>query len=141
MQGISLSELTSMSPQEQKQLLGERLFMRVLDIDPLFHDRDLAGKITGMLLEMDNAGIINLLESQNALRGMVEEAIAVLEAHELHKSAMIMPTRTAVFTSVVTNHPALQVCKLTCTSHTLICFGHVFQLASACALSIVHQSV
>ena len=68
MQGISLSELTSMSPQEQKQLLGERLFVRVLDIDPLFHDRDLAGKITGMLLEMDNAGIVNLLESQNALR-------------------------------------------------------------------------
>ena len=84
MQGISLAELTNMQPQEQKQVLGERLYMSVMTIDPLFHDTDLAGKITGMLLEMDNGDILHLLESPDALREKVQEAIAVLEAHK-HK--------------------------------------------------------
>ena len=89
MQGISLSDLTSMGPQEQKQLLGERLYMSVMTIDPQFHDMDLAGKITGMLLEMDNADILHLLESQDALREKVQEAIAVLEAHKHKETASL----------------------------------------------------
>ena len=71
-----------MGQQEQKQLLGERLYLSVINIDLQFHDMDLAGKITGMLLEMDNADILHLLESQDALREKVQEAIAVLEAHK-----------------------------------------------------------
>ena len=110
-QGISLSDLTAMQPQEQKQLLGEHLYVSIRTIDPQFHDSDLAGKITGMLLEMDNGDILHLLESPDALREKVQEAIAVLEAHALHESALAVPTRAAMFTSVVTNHPALQVCK------------------------------
>jgi polyadenylate-binding protein len=39
---------------------------------------DLAGKITGMLLEMDNAELIALLESKDALNNKVNEAIGVL---------------------------------------------------------------
>ena len=66
MQGISLPELT-MSPQEQKQLLGERLYVRIMATDPHFDDTDLAEKITGMFLEMDNADIFHLLESREAL--------------------------------------------------------------------------
>ena len=86
MQGISLSDLTAMGQQEQKQHLGERLYLSVINIDPQFHDMDLAGKITGMLLEMDNADILHLLESQDALREKVQEAIAVLEAHKQKES-------------------------------------------------------
>ena len=116
MQGISLSDLTGMPHHEQKQLLGERLFRSVISIDPQFHDMDLAGKITGMLLEMDNADILHLLESQDALREKVQEAIAVLEAHEqlesttseLSAAAMAPPSKTVKYSSVVRSHPSLQ---------------------------------
>ena len=84
MQGITLSDLAAMSAQEQKQYLGENLYTRIISIDPLFQDMDLAGKITGMLLEMDNTDLLHLLESHDALREKVQEAIAVLEAHK-HK--------------------------------------------------------
>merc|ERR1712037_937487 len=43
---------------------------------------DLAGKITGMLLEIDNAELVHMLEDQNSLKGKVEEAVAVLQAHQ-----------------------------------------------------------
>ena len=39
---------------------------------------DLAGKITGMLLEMDNAEILRILDSQEAMDAKVQEAINVL---------------------------------------------------------------
>ena len=75
-----------MGPQEQKQLLGERLYMSVMAIDPQLRDMELAGKITGMLLEMDNTDILHLLESQDALREKVQEAFALLEAHKQKES-------------------------------------------------------
>jgi len=61
---------------EQKQMLGERLF-------PLIQKshETLAGKITGMLLEMDNSELLHLLEDGNALTLKVEEAVKVLDEH------------------------------------------------------------
>jgi polyadenylate-binding protein len=55
--GVSLlqSQLSSVTPQQQKQLLGEALFPKIQVMQP-----ELAGKITGMLLEMDNAELVNL---------------------------------------------------------------------------------
>merc|ERR1719502_2223095 len=55
---LSAATLAAAPPEQQKQLLGERLFPLIQNIEP-----QLAGKITGMLLEMDNGELLNLLES------------------------------------------------------------------------------
>jgi len=69
--------LANATPQEQKQMLGERLFPLIQNMQP-----DLAGKITGMLLEIDNTELLHMLESRESLKAKVEEAIAVLQAHQ-----------------------------------------------------------
>lgn len=69
--------LASASPQEAKQMLGERLFPLIQQTHP-----DLAGKITGMLLEIDNAELLHMLESREALNAKVDEAVNVLKAHQ-----------------------------------------------------------
>jgi polyadenylate-binding protein len=53
-------------PEAQKQLLGEQLFPKISDRQP-----ELAGKITGMLLEMDNSELLHLLENKTALDSKV----------------------------------------------------------------------
>ena len=52
--------------QEQKQMLGERLFPLIQGMYP-----DLAGKITGMLLEIDNSELLHMLESKESLEAKV----------------------------------------------------------------------
>ena len=69
-------ELAAAPPEQQKQLLGERLFPLISAVEP-----QLAGKITGMLLEMDNGELLNLLESPEALNAKIMEAISVLQMH------------------------------------------------------------
>jgi polyadenylate-binding protein len=68
--------LANADPEQQKQILGERLFPLVQSLQP-----ELAGKITGMLLEMDNSEVLLLLDNQEALEAKVEEAIEVLKQH------------------------------------------------------------
>jgi len=63
--------------EEQKQMLGERLYPLVFE-----KQGELAGKITGMLLDMDNTELLILLENPEALATKVDEALAVLEAHD-----------------------------------------------------------
>ena len=42
--------------------------------------QELAGKITGMLLEMDNSELMSLIDDDAAMDAKVGEAISVLEA-------------------------------------------------------------
>uniref|UniRef100_A0A3B4UPC3 Polyadenylate-binding protein n=1 Tax=Seriola dumerili TaxID=41447 RepID=A0A3B4UPC3_SERDU len=74
---LTASMLAAAPLMDQKQLLGERLY-------PMIHAHhpNLAGKITGMLLEIDNSELLHMLESPESLHSKVDEAIAVLQAHQ-----------------------------------------------------------
>uniref|UniRef100_A0A671WAU0 Polyadenylate-binding protein n=1 Tax=Sparus aurata TaxID=8175 RepID=A0A671WAU0_SPAAU len=95
---LTASMLAAAPPQEQKQMLGERLFPLIQSMHA-----NLAGKITGMLLEIDNSELLHMLESHESLRSKVEEAVAVLQAHQAKKDATQkvggMPTTAAAGTS------------------------------------------
>ncbi|XP_053431597.1 polyadenylate-binding protein 4 isoform X2 [Nycticebus coucang] len=60
---LTASMLAAAPPQEQKQMLGERLFPLIQTMHS-----NLAGKITGMLLEIDNSELLHMLESPESLR-------------------------------------------------------------------------
>ena len=51
----TISNLASMPPGQQKQMIGEMIYPKIQAQQP-----ELAGKITGMLLEMDNSELITL---------------------------------------------------------------------------------
>lgn len=69
--------LAQARPEEQKQMLGEKLYPIIQAAQP-----ELAGKITGMLLEMENSEILHMLEDNSSLNSKVNEAVAVLQAHQ-----------------------------------------------------------
>uniref|UniRef100_A0AAQ4QH79 PABP n=1 Tax=Gasterosteus aculeatus aculeatus TaxID=481459 RepID=A0AAQ4QH79_GASAC len=88
---LTASMLAAAPPQEQKQMLGERLFPLIQNMHP-----SLAGKITGMLLEIDNSELLHMLESPESLRSKVDEAVAVLQAHQAKEAAQKSTTPAGV---------------------------------------------
>mmetsp|Transcript_60813 Transcript_60813/g.125277 ORF Transcript_60813/g.125277 Transcript_60813/m.125277 type:complete len:630 (+) Transcript_60813:170-2059(+) len=69
--------LVNAPPAQAKQILGERLYHLIQG-----EQGELAGKITGMLLEgLDNSELVALIDDQGALRGKIQEALNALEAH------------------------------------------------------------
>ncbi|EIW51732.1 polyadenylate binding protein [Trametes versicolor FP-101664 SS1] len=76
---ITAAALANASPMEQKQMLGEVIYMKIVQSQP-----ELAGKITGMLLEMDNTELLHLLETPDSMNTKVNEALAVL--HEFSQN-------------------------------------------------------
>ena len=55
--------LATATPQDQKQLLGERLFPQIQRMNS-----GLAGKLTGMMLEKSNEKILQMIENRDYLR-------------------------------------------------------------------------
>merc|ERR1719397_2314284 len=74
---LTVKALAAAPEEQKKQMIGERLFPRIKAQQP-----QLAGKITGMLLEMDNGELLHLLESPPALNEKIQEALQVLHEHE-----------------------------------------------------------
>ncbi|CAD6210645.1 unnamed protein product [Miscanthus lutarioriparius] len=69
------SYLASAPPAEQKKLIGNRLYPLVER-----HQPELASKITGMLLELDNSEVVTLLCSSEMLSVKVDECVQLLQA-------------------------------------------------------------
>ena len=57
-------------------ILGEQLFTAIYPLNS-----ELAGKITGMILEMSQNEIVGLLNSGDLLKAKVDEAVKVLSEH------------------------------------------------------------
>jgi len=73
------TQLADALPQQQKQILGEKLYPIIEKHPAVLAEQ--AGKITGMLLDMDVAELLNLYEAPDALHQKVIEAINVLAHH------------------------------------------------------------
>lgn len=76
-QPLTSDMLSQANPSQQKQMIGERIFPKIQHREP-----KLAGKITGMLLEMDNMELLHLLEDETALMSKINEALVVLNSHQ-----------------------------------------------------------
>ncbi|GBE81949.1 Polyadenylate-binding protein, cytoplasmic and nuclear [Sparassis crispa] len=70
---LTSEALANATPMEGKQMLGEIIYMRIAPSQP-----KLAGKITGMLLEMPNQELLTLLKTPEAMAAKVSEALNVL---------------------------------------------------------------
>lgn len=68
------SALANATPEQQRTMLGENLYPLVDQLEP-----EHAAKVTGMLLEMDQTEVLHLLESPDALKAKVAEAMEVLQ--------------------------------------------------------------
>ncbi|WZY68214.1 polyadenylate-binding protein 2 isoform X1 [Brassica napus] len=73
--GALASNLANASPEQQRTMLGENLYPLVEQLEA-----ESAAKVTGMLLEMDQTEVLHLLESPEALKDKVAEAMDVLRS-------------------------------------------------------------
>merc|ERR1719253_2459032 len=71
---LTAAGLAAAPPAVQKQMIGEKIYPLIAKFQP-----ELAGRITGMMLEMDNSELLILLESGPQLKNKVDEAIRVIE--------------------------------------------------------------
>merc|ERR1712064_125710 len=71
---LTAAQLAAAPAAVQKQMLGEKLYPQIAKMQP-----QLAGKITGMMLEMDNSELLILLESPAQMKEKVDEALRVLQ--------------------------------------------------------------
>ncbi|OMO74656.1 hypothetical protein COLO4_26551 [Corchorus olitorius] len=89
--------LANATPEHQRTMLGESLYPLVERLE-----RDAAAKVTGMLLEMDQTEVLHLLESPEALKAKVAEAMEVLRTVAAQQQA---------------NNPADQLASLSLTDN------------------------
>ena len=69
---LDIDAFNAASHDQQRQMIGEILYPKVYAQQP-----GIAGKITGMILELDNAELIDLTSDEAALRHRIEEGLGV----------------------------------------------------------------
>ncbi|KAJ9479983.1 Polyadenylate-binding protein, cytoplasmic and nuclear [Pseudozyma hubeiensis] len=79
---LTAAALAKASPEEQKQMLGEAIYPKVAASQP-----ELAGKLTGMILELPVTELLHLLEESEALDAKVNEALEVLKEYQQNDEA------------------------------------------------------
>jgi hypothetical protein len=86
-----LEELAKADEAQKRGMLGEKLYPAVASLQPAR-----AGKITGMLLEMDTSEVLHLLKSEALLREIVAEAADVLDEADAAAAAALTTFDSAV---------------------------------------------
>lgn len=74
---LTMSALSQFPPDQQMNMCGERLFSQITKAQP-----ELAGKITGMLLEMYSSNVeelVQLLNNETELNSKISQALEVLD--------------------------------------------------------------
>ncbi len=79
---LTAQMLQACAPSERRKLIGNRLFRKIEEM----HIEN-TGKITGVLLEMDNDDLLELLRSKLKLQEKVNEAVRVVNDYTMRKSA------------------------------------------------------
>lgn len=74
---LTAAALARASPEEQKQMLGEAIYPKIAATHP-----ELAGKLTGMILELPVPELLHVIEEEDALNAKVFEALQVLQEYE-----------------------------------------------------------
>ncbi len=106
----SLAAIVSSAPvEQQKRMLGEALYPKVISYEKV-QDPEVAGKITGMMLDLDNNEILTLLEDEILFKSRIEEAFAAYgefinsqkESNTISQDTLI-PNVTQEATTSVTN--------------------------------------
>jgi polyadenylate-binding protein len=75
---------SEVAPEDRRDYLGELLYR---DITQLQVDESLAGRITGMLLELPESEILALLDDATLLQSKVDEANEIIEAYDASSAA------------------------------------------------------
>lgn len=77
MQQNNVQQQNMQAQGNEKQMLGEKLYPAVAALQP-----ELAKKITGMMLEMQNNELLNIVDNPELLKEKVAEAMTVLEQQQ-----------------------------------------------------------
>lgn len=80
--GANLSEvLPQLAPEQQRRVLGEALYPKI-EATGKVSDKEAVGKITGMMLSMDNQQILEMLKDDNLFNAQLDQALAAYENYK-----------------------------------------------------------
>lgn len=78
----SLSQILSQIPvEQQKNYLGNQIYQKISESHKV-EDPNVIGKITGMLLSMENEQVVSILEDENVFNEQLDEAINVYQSYK-----------------------------------------------------------